>query len=498
MTEENYLEVLTNKINSFCHQLVSSGFRRTRALAGLLFSLSSNTAANSVVGLSLSPFFQHQYASVFDAIKHFASNDEEWRRAAAKIRRICFSTYLSETNRQADDRLVTTIDTTPRPAMFSETLPCRQSIVMPNPDPHQAYRLEVGYNLSFLNVSHFEDKWSLPLSVERVGIEETSTQCALRQLDGLLTDPVIGLKDTLVVNTVDNGYASLPFLCPLYERHGNLVNIARLKRGSKTYTPVAAPSDGSYHRKYYGEHHYNILTSDVKSYKKDGSDERYEVARRSISELKADETVIYERKMGRAQRTVLVKIERFNDRLLKSYGGYLMKDKPLDILRIQYTDEQSGNPIYKNEMYLVISGKRRCEVTTKEAQEYYVSRSDIEAFFRTSKRNLLLDKFQPGKIQHLDNHLLIVQLASWMTYLTASQAEQCLNPWERYLPDKNTKESERLTMSRSIRAAAGYYATLDLRWLKPPKSTGGTGRKKGARQTPRKRHARVRKRPVKG
>ena len=175
-----------------------------------------------------------------------------------------------------------------------------------------------------------------------------------------------------------------------------------------------------------------------------------------------------------------------------------MKDKPLDILRVQYIDEQSKNPIYKYEMYLVISGKRRREVTAKEAQQYYVSRSDIEAFFRTSKRHLLLDKFQAGKVQHLDNYLLIVQLSSWLSYLTASDAVLCLNPWERYLPDKNTEQADRLTMSRSIRAAAGYYATLNLKWIKPPKSTGGTGRKKGARQTPRKRHSRVRKRPVKG
>ena len=121
----------------------------------------------------------------------------------------------------------------------------------------------------------------------------------------------------LVVNTVDNGYANTPFLCPLYKQYPNLVNIARLKSGSKTFASHAAPPDGTYQRKYYGTHHYNIMTSDVKMYKKSGSEESYPVERTSISELDADETQSYYRYMGHRQRKVEVKIERFNDRLLK-------------------------------------------------------------------------------------------------------------------------------------------------------------------------------------
>ena len=133
----------------------------------------------------------------FDVLKHIAADGDEWRAAARKVRRICFSSYLSENGRTNDERLVISTDVTPRPALFSETLPERQSIVVPNPAPHQAYRLEVGYNLSFVNVAHFDGKWNLPLSVQRVGINETSAQCARRQLSVLLTDPVLGLATTL-------------------------------------------------------------------------------------------------------------------------------------------------------------------------------------------------------------------------------------------------------------------------------------------------------------
>ena len=175
-----------------------------------------------------------------------------------------------------------------------------------------------------------------------------------------------------------------------------------------------------------------------------------------------------------------------------------MKDKPVDIIRIRYIDAQNGTPIYKREMYLVISGQRRGEVSTLQAQQYYLSRSDIESYFRAGKRNLLLDKFQTSEVQHLDNYLVILQLASWLSYLVASQVESCINPWERYLPNKSPQQGERLTMSQSIRAAAGYFATLDLRMFKPPKSIGGHGRKKGAKQPRRKRHKLVRKRAVKG
>lgn len=495
MTEENYLEGLKNKTISFCHQLVSSGLHRTRALAGLLLSMSSNTSASSVAELSLSPFFQHQYCSVYDAIENLVKDGESCEHARKIVLNLCLYWYLGgEGEEESEDRLVLATDATPRPALFSSTLPDRQSIVMPNPTSHQPYKLSEGYNLSTIHLAHFDGKWCVPLAMERIGITETSSECARRQLGSLLANHKLVTPATLIVNVADNGYGNVPFLCPLYERHANLVNICRLKHGSRTFARCTAPEDGTFHRQYYGKKSYNIMTSDVKMYKKDGKQEQYAVERSSISEVVPDEQTSYQRTMGRGQRKVTVRLSRWKDRLLKGKTGYSMKDKPVDIVRVVYEDTITGESIYKREMYLVISGHRRGEVTTRQAQEYYLSRSDIEAYYRTAKRRFLLDKYQAINLRHFDNYLLVVQLASCMSYLSAEGGTLNVKPWERYLPQNNKPPAGRLTMSQAIRAAARGYATLDLRPFAPPKSIGGSGRKKGAKQAARKRYGRVRKR----
>lgn len=504
MTEENYLEVVKNKTISFCHQLVSSGLPRTRALAGLLLSLSSNVFGSSVVQLSLNPCFQHQYSSVFDVIDQLVAKSSTLNKVAQRVRRHCWQHGLSaELKVRCNERMVVSLDATPRPALFSYTLPDRQSIQVPNPTSHQPYNLSEGYNLSSLHLAGFDGKWSLPLAIERVGIDETSSTCGRRQLTALLRDSELVGPDTLVVNAADNGYANAPFLRPLYDEQPNLVNVCRLKRGSKTYARHPPPTRaGDYQRQWYGPVAYNIMESDVQHHKGDRRRKAYSVERTSISEVAADEELSYVRTMGVRQREVIVKLSRWNDRLLKRNTSGSMKDKPVDIVRVVYTDGVTGKSIYKHEMYLVLSGQRRREVTTLEAHGYYISRSDMEAYYRVSKRRLLLDKHQPGKLRHLDSYLLVVQMASWLSYLTAAEATRAIYPWERYLPpkiaDEVTPQQTRLTMSQAIRGAPAYYATLDLRPFAPPKQTGGTGRRKGAKQPARKRYRRVKKMVVKG
>ena len=456
--------------------------------------MSSNTSASSVAELSLSPFFQHQYCSVYDAIENLVKDGESFEQARQVVLNLCLSWYLDDGRTEAfKDRIVLATDATPRPALFSSTLPDRQSIVMPNPTSHQPYKLSEGYNLSTIHLAHFDEKWCVPLAMERIGIAETSSECARRQLGVLLANEQLVAPSTLVVNVADNGYGNVPFLCPLYQRHTKLVNICRLKHGSKTFARCAAPEDGSFHRQFYGEKAYNIMSSDIKMYKKDGKSEQYAVERSSISEVTPDDQVSYQRTMGRGQREVTVRLTRWNDRLLKGKTGHSMKSKPVDIVRISYEDIATKQQIYKREMYLVISGKRRGEVTTRQAQEYYLSRSDVEAYYRTAKRRLLLDKYQTSNLRHFDNYLLVVQLASCLSYLSAEGAELNIKPWERYLPENNKPPEKRLTMSQAIRAAAKGYATLDLRVFAPPKCTGGSGRKKGAKQPARKRYGRVKK-----
>lgn len=462
-------------------------------------SLASNTTANRVVQLSLNPCFQHQYASVFDTIDELAKDATGLDKLKAKVFSLCWPLAQPTLGLDALAPVIyTSVDTTPRTALFSPTLADRQAIHVPNRTQLQRYELSVGYNLSFLNLSNFDGKWALPLRVDRVGVAQTATEAAAEQLAWLLSRPPLRQEALTVVNSADSGYASVAFLGRLARSQPRLINICRLKYGTKTYASLPPPADGSYQRAYYGECHYNILRDDVKRRRYAGKQTTYPVERTSISTVVADETLRYERTMGQGQRPVIVLTQRWYDRLLRSKDGVSMKDQPIDVVRIQHLDPDTDQPIYKREMYLAVSGKRRRQIATRQVVGGYVARSDSEAYFRVAKQRLLLDTFQPSDVQHLDNYTVVVQLASWMAYADADRLTTSINPWERYRTPPVPAAGDRLSLAQAIRATATHYAKLDLRAFAPPKRLGGQGRRQGRRFVAKKRYPRVRKRAARG
>lgn len=62
-------------------------------------------------------------------------------------------------------------------------------------------------------------------------------------------------------------------------------------------------------------------------------------------------------------------------------------------------------------------------------------RYDIESFFRFSKQQLLLHKYQSPDVQHLDAWVQACSLAHCLLYLLADQSPINVPKWQQYLPE---------------------------------------------------------------
>lgn len=473
----------------------------------MLLSMSSNISQDSVVKLSLNPSYAYQYASIFDPMKYLWEDEQSFGQMQAEVSRFCWANLLGAEKSQPGKAIFVTTDGTPYRREYTTTLADRQAISVPNATHLSKTQLSVGYKVSAINLSNFSDNWSLPLSLQRVGFEQTETVCGREQLSWLLDTLGPQLGDRLVINLADSGYGNGKFLGPL-QAHANLINIVRLRVGTKVFDRHDQAEGQP--NKYYGPACYLRLNSGAKRYKKRNEAIYYEVWQRAIHEQAPDEVCQFEERLQKSGRRINVIIKRWNNKLLRTKSGMSMKDKPVDIVCIMLRDAQTQQGIFAKDMYLCISGKQRAEIKTPKVRAYYLRRNDIEAYFRLAKKRLLLEAFQTSRRRHLDNWLLVVQLASCLWWQASDEVIAQPNPWERYDPKYKQaaryrpqraqpgpgiqpQAPERLSMAMTARAMASILATLDLRAFHPPKSKGGTGRAKGYRLEPKKRYPMRRK-----
>jgi len=69
-----------------------------------------------------------------------------------------------------------------------------------------------------------------------------------------------------------------------------------------------------------------------------------------------------------------------------------------------------------------------------EAWEAYGQRYDLEHYFRFGKQRLLMAAYRTPDVEHEENWLTLVQLATVQLWLAREWAGIRLRPWERYLP----------------------------------------------------------------
>jgi hypothetical protein len=139
--------------------------------------------------------------------------------------------------------------------------------------------------------------------------------------------------------------------------------------------------------------------------------EKYKLNEAKDWKLSCDEERCFGIKLASGKKCMVV-IQVWEDMLHRSKRGKNMKDKPFRLVRIKLLkikeDGQTGEAMFKRDLWLGVWGKRNGDISLEEIFWAYRNSFDIEHFFRFGKQKLLLDKFQSPKEESLDNWLDIV------------------------------------------------------------------------------------------
>ena len=433
-------------------------------------ALCSYQHADSLVELSLSPLFHHQFSSIYKAIHDLASDALSYEKVAKKIMDFC----LRYAKKQKRVRLQT--DVTPVIKVHSPTLENRQYVKKSNNVIKGNKPVSIGYPLSSINLSG-ASKWSLPLLRARVPLIHTESSFAVEQLKALLPDLLTTLASDLVINTTDSGYTHAAYLSPLYEEE-KLVCISRFRYGTKVFTPAKGDNKiGA--KKIYDQCFYLRDTSRVVKGKSPKTGLPYEKEQISIYDLPGAEVQLLEATTSKG-RALFVELHRWNDLKIRSKNGHCMKAKPFDLVGVKIVDAKTGELVFSRDLFFGIFGKRKKEVSIEEAYQDYRHRYDIEPSFRFNKQNMFLDSYDCEEAQHFDNFLLVNQLANWLLYVAADEVEFIPRKWEQN-KTKPKPKPDKLSISKTYRSTEKLFSTFEKEPFLPKTSKKGKGKIKKKR-----------------
>ena len=328
----------------FCTEILQLNLPHAKASAAMVMALASCTDATSVVSLSESPLFQHQYSSLTDAITHLAYYDTDRKLRREQIQQLCLR-YLPQ--RESFDLHSDGL------SLFREHSPClkergyvhKANNVVPGNKP-----VGVGYQYSLVNLGVPESSWSLLFDSRRV-----------KPAEDLLT-----VSAAQVSNVADSQYGTPKYLAPTAQLP-NLVNIVRLRHGMKVYQAERVAGTGGAER-ICGDKFYLLEASDRKTYTI--KEQPYEVERWALAELPAaEETEIYATtSRGRPLR---IHLRRWCGMKMRSKDGHNMKGVLADIVGVTVYDARTGNRVFQHDMFLWVSGAGRQELSLTEIYEKF-------------------------------------------------------------------------------------------------------------------------------
>lgn len=365
------------------------------------------------------------------------------------------------------------IDVTSQPRQFSPTLQDRGFVYQPN-----AIRgnkpVTIGHQYSVLaylpeKSGSFCPPWVVPLSTRRVTTSCDKELVGQEQLQGVIKDQKFDFSDHLSVQVVDCSYSKREYL---YEsaQNGNLVTVARARGDRTFYRKFQAPEDQPLkagHPTWYGER-FSLKEPD--SWHE--------------PDQKAETSFI-----SRRGKKYKVKIQAWHNMLMRGKDGIAMHKVPFTLLRI-CCFKPNGESAFKNDLWLIIVGDRRNEITLLDLYEAYLQRFDIEHYFRFGKQKLLMTAFQSPEVGRDENWWQIVQLAYTQLWLAAPLAQQLPRPWEKYLPRPEGQIPSPPMVQRDFGRIIRQLGTP----ANPPKVRHkGAGRSKGQTLPARERHPVVKK-----
>lgn len=443
-------------------QALINWFPYGKTLANLVMAVASYTSAKSVIEYSESPVYHYEHSSIGKLFERLLESfDGKPERFALQVQE--FTRFYGP----AVVVMQTQLDTTPVFKPHSVTHPDRMAVHRPNETIYGNKPVEIGYNLSCLNQG-LNLKWSIPVLMERVATRETGVQVGIRQLQTLLqtTDSTV-----LVVNTADRSYSTPEFMASLHESTP-LVNVIRLSNRTVWSQDAQTRTGGA--PRIYGMG-YSLRKIGQESRRKNPKTKEFATPKPSLFERIPDESTHYFTQTAR-NRTLLIKIHRYNDMMLRSQKEFNMKNKPFDVVIVEHFDAQTLEPIYQNPLYLAICGIQKNKISLRSAYEdHYLHRYDIEPNNRFMKQQLMLDKFQTSIQAHLDLWIQIIQLVEWLLFVASDECLPQPKKWQKAAESVNSN-SPRLTIAQTRKAVQNLFLTFNQTPFLPQIANKGKGR----------------------
>ena len=452
---------IVNKFKDFRDKIFKCFLFRADATMELIDALSGNTNAKSVVQLCLNPAFRRKYGSVRDAITNFAMDPNQ----SANIER-CLIEYCSPITKTQPFRL-TVLDCTAAPRKHAKTLEDRSLVYAPNVIPGNK-PITVGHQYSIMGflpeqtLEHENIPWMLPLSTRRVATNKNGIMVGIEQLNTVMPF----FENDLSVVLGDTAYSSPKFIDGV-QKHDHVVLIARL-RGDRIMNRKACIKTTNRrtrgHELWYGK----------------------EFKLKDATTLGAPDEAVFTSFITRKGREFRAHIQGWDDILMRQKNGIRLNEYPFRVIRITIIDESDAQ-VYQRPMWLMVSGKRRQELSIIQIWKSYKRRYDVEHFFKFGKTNLLMDKFQTPEIAHEESWWQIASLSYAQLYMARELANNLPNPWEKYLPEmkKNVSVKSAGQVQKSFVRITAEVGTPAV----PPILRGKQlGRQKGAMQIKRNRY----------
>ena len=466
------------QLEEFRQAVYDNVLRRVDASMDLLDALTANTAARSVVELSLNGPFRRGYGSVYTAIGGFFHPDpspsiQDQRRIHDKKVMGVIASYLPPPKQRPF--WLFGLDVTPAPRPFARTLEDRGFVHQPNTIRGNK-PIAIGHQYAALallpeKVQPQAPPWLVPLSIRRVTSKQTGTDVGVQQVEDLLCDPTSPFVDDLCVEVADTAYSQVSFLGPLRQAHrGNLVTISRL-RGNRTLYRPAPPVEKEPGKRgrhpWYGQ---PFKLKDETTW--EPPDEEMEVS--------------YITPRGRHYR---VQLQGWQNLLMRGSREYDMHQQFFTLIRCR-TFNEKGEQVFQRPLWLLTIGARREELSLFDIWKAYRQRYDLEHFFRFGKQRLLMNAYQTPDVEREENWWQIAQLAYLQLWMARSLAQNLPKPWQRYLPNQNPELATPSATQRDFGRIIRQIGTP----ADAPKPRGKSpGRAKGQRLTPRLRQPVIKK-----
>ena len=441
-------------------------------------ALASYRDAKSVVALSKSPVFHHQYSSMSQAIANLAKDKHELKR----VRKLFQAQWLKYFPRSSVNYFQTDVVNIFRehaPSLKGRQYRHKANNVIAGNKP-----IGIGFPLSLVNLANFSSSWSIPFSLERVKHCEDEIEVAVKQIKAICEREEF--VESLNINAADSSYGVAKFINKV-NGISNLVNVLRLRHGNKVYQSDRQTTGGA--DQIYGTEYHLIEKSGWHEYRK--KEKIYQKYVSSIYEQAATEYQEIERVTKRGKKLKL-ELSRWSGQKMRSKGGNSMKEVEFELIGIRVLEKETGKRVFNHDVFVGVVGEKRKVLKIEEIAEVFYHRFDLEVTNRFMKQNLFLEGYQTPDIQHLDNWNLLVQSAMWLLWTASTEVEKVCEKWQKYSEPKEEKGG-RLTTSQTRKGLERLILTFDKKPYLPKKCKKGIGHKKGTKLEPRKQYKVVKK-----